>query len=411
VNIAIPGSTELHVRAFSTEGVKRPPKQAIQLAADRPALIADIAARNPVVIGLGEATHGTSEFFTARGALTLDLIRQANVELILFEFDAIAGAALDDYINGADLDIAKAVAALGFWTTDTQEFLRFLEDVRKYNGTSSSKVHIWGIDLQNTTFPIDLLIANASSLSISNEEQTILKVLGPQKGKHVRELSIEQRTKLDSLLSRLSLPRGASRQDLLIAVAARSLVMQMGYWDGDMISTFSARRDAGLASLTNFIVTQTGAKRACLWAHAGHVSKEANLGRMGYQLALIPALRYYGVGFYIYEGSARAWDADSKIGVIPHEFPRAPDYTLEGSLMRATGMPEIAWTPIRHLPPEWLKWLQIPRFVRELGAVYLDTEDTMTLRNLPEAFDAVVVIKRGHDSSPTPTGIRKVAHD
>lgn len=172
---------------------------------------------------------------------------------------------------------------------------------------------------------------------------------------------------------------------------------------------FSARRDAGMASLTNFIVAQIGAQRACLWAHAAHISREANTGRMGYQLSKIPSLRYYGVGFYIYEGSARAWDPGAKIGVIPHEIPRAPSHTMESMIMEATGTPEIAWAPIRNLPPASRKWLEIPRFVRELGAVYVDTEDMMTLRNIPEAFDAVVVIKLGHDSSPTATGVRRAA--
>lgn len=406
-NVNVPEASTLHLKGFSSDEVKRPPAKLDRVPADLGGLVADISASDPVVIGLGEATHGTSEFFSARGALTLELIRRAGVRLILFEFDAIAGAALDGYVNGTDVDIAKAVAALGFWTTDTYEFLRFLDDVRRYNATATDKVHVWGIDLQNTVLPVDVLVNNAAVLSITDEEQATLKLIAPQKGKPVRDLSVTQRRSLNALLARLETPRGASQQDLIVAVAARSLTMQMGYWDGDMISMFSQRRDAGMASLAGFIVAQLGAKRACLWAHAGHVSKESTTPRMGHHLASIPTLRYYGIGFYMHHGSARAWDANLKIGVISHPFPPAPAYTVESVVMASAGTPEIAWVPFHRLPTSLRKWMETPRFVREVGAIYTDNDDTMTLRSVPSAFDAVVVIQVGHDSSPTPTGDRK----
>lgn len=79
--------------------------------------------------------------------------------------------------------------------------------------------------------------------------------------------------------------------------------------------------------------------------------------------------------------------------------------------MRATGLPDIAWLPLRTLPATFRGWLATPRFVREVGAAYVDPEATMMLRPMREAFDAVVVIKTGHDSTPTPTGVRKITHE
>jgi hypothetical protein len=53
--------------------------------------------------------------------------------------------------------------------------------------------------------------------------------------------------------------------------------------------------------------------------------------------------------------------------------------------------------------------LATPRYARELTAVYAGDEEMMTLRDVREAFDALVVVKQGHDSTPTPTGVRKAA--
>jgi erythromycin esterase-like protein len=117
--------------------------------------------------------------------------------------------------------------------------------------------------------------------------------------------------------------------------------------------------------------------------------------------------KYYPIGFYLFEGSSRAWDSAGKIGVISHVMTPAPPFTVEGALMAATGAPDVVWLALSQLPPKLQVWLDIPRFVRELGAVYNGEERAMMLLNVRAAFDALVVIKTVHDSSPTPTGIRR----
>jgi erythromycin esterase-like protein len=151
-------------------------------------------------------------------------------------------------------------------------------------------------------------------------------------------------------------------------------------------------------------------RRACIWAHDGHITKDGDLPMLGRNLARNPALSYYGVGFYLYEGSARAWDAFAKIGVIPHLISAAAPYMVEGAVMRATGMPAVAWLPLDKLPHVLGDWLDTPRLVREVGAVYID-DQVPTLRRIREAFDAIVVVRTGHDSTPTATGVRTATHD
>ncbi|MBC7974505.1 MAG: hypothetical protein H7138_05920 [Myxococcales bacterium] len=119
-----------------------------------------------------------------------------------------------------------------------------------------------------------------------------------------------------------------------------------------------------------------------------------------------PAIRYYGVGIYMYQGSARAWDSAGAIGVISHPVAVAPPFAVESVFMAAAGRPEVAWVALRSLPSSLTTWLNLPRFVRELTAVYAGEDELMTLRDLREALDAVVIVKLGHDSSPTATGVR-----
>jgi erythromycin esterase len=406
IDLDAPGN--LQIESFPLAEIKRAPVIA-PIHAELQGVVDDIVASDPQLIGLGEATHGTAELTTARGELTFALIRQAKVRLLLFEFDAVASGALDDYINGGNVDLDTAVPALGFWITDTYEFHKLLDDLRAYNAAVGAvdKVHLVGIDAQNTTPPVETLLASARELGITAEDQAVLGRM-TKRAKAVRDLAPAERTRLDSLLVRLAAPRSMRQHDFLIALAAKSLAIQLDYWTGDMAVWYRKRRNNAMAELIHFVMDQLGAKRAVLWAHAAHITREPGDADLGAQLAV--AGSYYAVGFYLYQGSARAWDQASKIGVIPHAIAVAPPSNLEAVVMRAAGMPDIAWLALKNAPTWLAQWLKAPRYVRELYATFLGDDASQILRDIRAGFDAVAILQRGHDSSPTPTGVRTAEH-
>jgi erythromycin esterase len=399
-------TSHIEVDGFAERAVKQPPHDVAPIDAKLDALVADIVANDARLIGLGEATHGNAEMVTMRSTLTFELIRRAGVRLVMFENDAIAATQLDDYVLGGDIDLRKAVAGLGFWITDTEEFLHFLEDLRAYNATTRDKVHVWGVDVQHTEPAVGLLLANATALKLTADDQAMLKEVGQKRAASVLQFPQARRAALDALLARLTTPRSTRDNDLRIAVAARSLIVQLGYLDSD---AYGARRDEGMAGLASYLVAQTSAPRACVWAHAGHIAREPDAGvhSMGEHLAAVAANRYYPIGFYIYQGTVRAWDAAGAVGVISHPIPQAPDFSVEGVVMAATRSPEVAWLPVKALPTALRTWFKLPRYVREVGAVYGGEADMLTLRAAGTAFDGLVIIKTAHDSTPTPTGVRK----
>lgn len=368
--VDVPSATDLQIRAFPTPVVMQAPPQLSLAGATRDRVLLDIEARQPRLIGLGEATHGTSEFFAARSAFTMELIQHASVRLVLFELDAMKMVALDDYVNGAEIDLAKAVEDLRFWISNTEEFLQFMRELRAYNESSKTKVHLWGIDAQSTSPPIDVLTRYAYSLGMQADELALLAQL-TGRAKAVLTMAPATRAKVDALLSRLETPRGASQRELLVALAAQSLQVQLGYWVGDMPTWYDERRDQGIARLAHLLITRSELPRACLWAHNAHISKLPGERALGSHLArLVPG--YYAIGFFFYEGATRAWDEKHEIGVISHSFPPAPADRLEGALMTASRSSEAAWVVLSSAPPALAHWLEVPRFSRELGAFYKD---------------------------------------
>jgi erythromycin esterase len=411
IEISVPAKTDVQLQGYKTSEVKSAPKisENIPIPHDIDSLVADIQHSGATLIGMGEATHGSAEFVRERAQLMFELASRAQLQLVLLEIDAISAFALERYVMGESIDASKAVSGLGYWTSDTYEFLHFIEEVRAYNAANATaRIHIWGIDVQDTKAPVALLVANAQRLQLSQDEQILLKSIANDRAEIVRQFPVPRRAALDTLLLRLTTAGSSAELDTQLSIAARSLLIQVGYMDDDTQGLYSERRDAGMAQLASFIVERTGVKRACLWAHDDHISRfSPGSPSMGQRLSAAFSSRYYPIGFFFFEGSSRAWDAANAIGVISHTLKRAPSFTMEGVVMSATNAPEVAWLALNRAPADLRTWLETPRFVRELGAVYNGEERALILLNLRSAFDALVVIRTVHDSSPTPTGIRR----
>lgn len=411
VDVTLPSTATFELQGHPAALIKSPPQAHDRVAHGIEGLVADIERSKARLVGMGEATHGTGEFATMRAQLTLELARRSRLRMVLLENDAIACSALDDYVNGKDVDLPKAVAALGFWVTDTHEFLRALQDIRVYNlaqASSADRIRIWGIDPQDTEPPTALLVANQARLNLTSKDIALLQEITPHRAKAVKLFTADRRAALDALLLRLATPMGPTDADTQIAVAARSLAVQVGYMDGDTQAMYSERRDLGMAQLAHFLIERTGVPLASVWAHDGHITRGLEGGRrMGYRLSAMLPNKYYPVGFYMFEGASRAWDPGTKIGVIPHRVKAAPPYTVEGAIMAATGAPDVAWVPFATLPKTLRTWLDLPRFARQMGAGYLGEDRSMILCDIGTGFDAVVVIRTAHESTPTPTGIRR----
>lgn len=391
------------------------PRTAIEAAPQAPGRTgpADLASfvkalgRGPRVLGLGEANHGTGDFYTRRGELSLALARDGELRYVLLEADAIGMLAIDDYVQGREVAIAEAVAKLRFWITDIREFHQFLNEVREYNkgAPAERRVHVMGIDAQRSDPPAAFLLALRAELALSAADSALLERLAADKGA-LAKLAPDEVTALEKLLDRLEAVAG--RIDLIevrarAAIAARSLRHQLGYVDKTRAASL---RDAAMADLTMRILELGGPGQAAVWAHQAHVARAPDNGivSLGQHLARhIPG--YYAIAFLSYDGEARAWDPAGEIGVIPHKLGPAPPYNLESVILSAAGSPDIAWVRLDTVSEPLKAWLRAPRFVRELGSAV--TRITQILYQLPQAFDAVVVIKRASASTPTPTGERR----
>ncbi len=100
---------------------------------------------------LGEATHGTSEFYRARAAISRHLIRHHGFNVVAVEADWPDAAGIDRHVRHGPADPGRSEAFARFpsWMWRNEEVLEFVEWLRTENELrhSSARVEFRGLDI------------------------------------------------------------------------------------------------------------------------------------------------------------------------------------------------------------------------------------------------------------------------
>ncbi|MER5851437.1 erythromycin esterase family protein [Streptomyces sp. NPDC002012] len=101
------------------------------------------------VVGLGEATHGSHEFFTMKERVFRHLVEKKGFTTFALELSWSAGLQIDDYLQTGKGDarkIAKETLTNSPW--DREEFVSLIEWMRDYNRHHPGHtVHFMGDDI------------------------------------------------------------------------------------------------------------------------------------------------------------------------------------------------------------------------------------------------------------------------
>ncbi len=103
------------------------------------------------VVLLGEATHGTAEFYEMRARITRDLIEKKGFNIVAIEADWPDVSQIDRYIKGieADVPLEKPFKRFPTWMWSNVQFSQFVESLRAMNldGSASGGTSLYGLDL------------------------------------------------------------------------------------------------------------------------------------------------------------------------------------------------------------------------------------------------------------------------
>jgi erythromycin esterase-like protein len=117
---------------------------------------------NARVVMLGEASHGTSEFYRARAAITLRLVQQHGFSIVGIEADWPDAGALDRFVRDRPSAPSgeKPFQRFPSWMWRNVEFDAFVQKLRAHNAALpiADRAGIYGLDLYNLHGSIDAVI-------------------------------------------------------------------------------------------------------------------------------------------------------------------------------------------------------------------------------------------------------------
>ena len=134
------------------------------VASDYDALIA--ASGESRFVLLGEATHGTSEFYRERARISMRLVREKGFRAIVIEGDWPDTGRVNNYVRGLGNDRSAEAAFGDFadfprWMWRNAEFRGFVEDLRVHNMSlpAAQRVGVYGMDVYNMFGAADAVVS------------------------------------------------------------------------------------------------------------------------------------------------------------------------------------------------------------------------------------------------------------
>ncbi|MEV4098916.1 erythromycin esterase family protein [Nonomuraea sp. NPDC049649] len=376
------------------------------------------------VVGLGEATHGTREFFLLKHRLLRFLVEEMGFTVLAMEASVSAAEALDVYVQGGAGEPERLLADLGFWTWRTREMLAVVEWMRAHNRTASRRVRFAGIDPQFPAASLrwlrDHLGERELLAPLSVLEETRLGVgepLDPAIETAARRL-LEYVTANGSRVDRFAEPgRVGGATATMDAEAHARIVRQFAALvtrpmrDADGSRTAGAARDRFMAENVDRLLERPGAKVA-VWAHNGHVTTGHYAGRsipaMGHHLRERHGSGYYALGLLFGSGEFRArrlrfGRPDVRRPPVRNSVPAVDRADMVESRL-AAACPRDHVVDLRGGPrPDAVdEWLGKEQYVRGYGAVVgrFSYKMSFTPTVLGDDFDGLAYVARGTCSIP-----------
>jgi erythromycin esterase-like protein len=380
----------------------------------------DRFARTACVVLLGEATHGTAEFYRARAAITKRLITQHGFTIVAVEADWPDAAMVDRYVRHKSAHVGSGPAFRRFptWMWRNVEVAEFVDWLREHNAACepSRRTGFFGLDIYNMNAAIHAVLHYLDSID-------------PDAARVARErygcLTPWQRD--PATYGRMALTTGYAKCEMPVTLALRDLLKkQLEYEEKDRDSFLDAVQSARLVAaaeryyrvmyygtveswnlrdhhmfetLLHLLDWRGPDAKAVVWAHNSHVGNaaatdmgfargEINIGqlcreRFGQQAALI--------GFGTDRGTVAAasdWDGPMEIKSVRPAHPDSYERLCRDSRV------ERFLLDLRKSQSTTLRTeLMHSRLERAIGVIYRPETELASHyfdAQLPEQFDGYV---------------------
>lgn len=386
---------------------------------------------------LGEASHGTQEFYADRAAITRRLIVDKGFTAVAVEADWPDAWRVNRYVRGLGEDVDADAALSGFkrfptWMWRNTVVRDFVEWLREHNRglPSSRRVGFYGIDLYSLFTSIQAVLAyldrvdpqaaarartRYACFDHAHEDSQAYGYAASFGLKPICEDEVVQQLRdMNQRAAKFPATPGLERDEAFFAQQNARLVRNAEEYYRSMfhgrVSSWNLRDSHMVETLQaldrHLTVRGAAPPRLAVWAHNSHLGDAGatEMGEMGeWNVGQLVRDRYGDeatlVGFSTYHGSVTAaseWDAPPHRKRVRHGLPGSFE-----ELFHQCGQTRF-WLPLRGNPP-LRQLLAAPRLQRAIGVIYhpqTERQSHYFHTRLPAQFDAIIHLDETHALEP-----------
>ncbi|WP_348266095.1 erythromycin esterase family protein [Edaphobacter paludis] len=376
---------------------------------------------------LGEASHGTHEFYRERARITQRLIREKGFNAIAVEGDWPDAYRVNRYVQGDNVDPDAVQALSGFkrfpaWMWRNADILDFVGWLRTFNDALDlpNRIGFYGLDLYSLHASMECVLRYLDRTDPDAAHRARLRYAcfdnfgdDPQTYGYAAGLGIRPSCEAEAVSQLVDLHRSAlryARMDGLAALErffdaeqnARVVKDAEEYYRTmfhESVSSWNLRDQhmvQTLDTLIEYLEVRKRASKIVIWAHNSHVgdARATQMGRAGeWNIGQLIRQKYsvacLNIGFTTYSGTVTAaseWDGSAERKQV--RPARADSY--EG-LFHQVGVP--AFLLNLKEDSHVFNGLRKPMLERAIGVVYLPASELASHyfhARLSDQFDAII---------------------
>lgn len=379
---------------------------------------------------IGEASHGTHEFYKQRAEITKRLIQEKGFTAVAVEADWPDAYRVNRYVQGANDDLTPTEALSSFqcfpdWMWRNTDVLNFVTWLREYNDAlpeNAIKVGFYGLDLYSMYTSIEAVLNYLDKIDpeaaqraryryscfehFGEDTQTYGYITSFELTKSCEEEVVNQLRELEQRIAEYAQKDSRIKADELFFIEqnARLVKNAEAYYRNMFTNRESSWniRDRHMAEtleqLVNYLDRQGQQTKVVVWEHNSHIGDaratdmetlgEVNVGQL--------VRERYGsdsvlIGFTTYTGTvtaASSWGGTTELKQVRSALPESYE-----ALFHQVGLPQFLLV-LRDDNPA-IGNLRQPRLERAIGVIYQPETERIShyfYARLPEQFDAVIHI-------------------
>ncbi|HEY4283407.1 MAG TPA: erythromycin esterase family protein [Chthoniobacterales bacterium] len=387
---------------------------------------------------IGEASHGTHEFYRVRAQITKHLITERAFSAVAVEADWPDAYRVNRFVRGAGSDVDSVEALGGFerfpqWMWRNADVLDFVGWLRQHNDDQRSndrKCGFYGLDLYSLNASIEAVLGYLDKVDPEGAKRARhhyscfeqfgkrIEAYGYSAGfgmtstcesAVVRELTELRRKAMDYLQRDGQLAADAyffAEQNALVVRNAEEYYRNMFRRE---VSSWNLRDEhmmESLVNLMNHLEKKGASSKVVVWAHNSHLGDaratpmsergELNLGQLVREQFGREAV---SIGFTTYDGTVTAasdWDTPAERKTVRPAHPESYE-----ALFHSADIPNFFFN-LRY-NDDVARELHAPRLERAIGVIYRPDTELISHyfhARLPDQFDGILHYDRTRAVEP-----------